>query len=65
MSSEIHIPKEVTRFTNNDNPVISLLTIFIAILLVFIYWREKMLNKTMQELSASINMLVGASNAKK
>jgi len=65
VNSETYIPQDVQRFTNNDNQVISVMAIFIVLLVVYIYWFQRMMNKTMQELSASINMLVGASNAKK
>lgn len=71
MTSEISIP-DPQRFTNNDNQVIALEAIFIVILCLYILWRERMfsserkeINKSLADVAAAVNMLVGASNVKK
>lgn len=71
MTTETYIP-DPQRFTNNDNQVIALESIIIVFLCVYVFWLQKMfslerkeINKSLSEVSAAVNMLVGASNVKK
>jgi hypothetical protein len=67
---ETYIP-DPTRWTNNPNDLVALLSTFIVILLLYIVWKEIMTyrerkenTKTLQDVAESLNKLVGASNAK-
>lgn len=65
------IPKQADRFLSNDDPVVALLSIFCAILLTFIVWKERLTArkdeetiKVQRELASVVSELNGALNAK-
>lgn len=71
MDSITEVPKQADRFLSSDNPVIALEAIFIAILLAFIIWKEKInakkdeeTIKVQRDLAAAVSELNGALNAR-
>lgn len=71
MAETVTIP-DVTRFTNNDNPVISYLSITVVVLALYILLlrrdaakERKETNDTLSQVAAAVNVLKGVIDAKR
>lgn len=71
MAETVTIP-DVTRFTNNDNPVISYLSITVVVLALYILLlrrdaakERKESNDTLSQVAAAVNVLKGVIDAKR